>query len=209
MSVVTADTDATGCVKDETGGCIETRSGRRVSICNPDPKDMINSDIVFALSKQCRYAGHTRVFYSVAEHSCLVHDLMLRKYDWFNVPGMSINEVAFAGLMHDASEAYLVDVPRPLKLLMPRYVELETGVMHAIRRRYNMADSTELHAAIKRADNLVLRVEAEYLMASKGEDWGWTSETPLLDCIELGLWPSDVAAYEMLSRICRYRDSDA
>ena len=88
-----------------------TTSPRRWA--GPNPDDIRIEDIAHALSNQCRFAGHAREFYSVAEHSVHVSQLCLPEH-------------ALWGLLHDASEAYLVDLPRPLKLL-PEFAAVPGG----------------------------------------------------------------------------------
>lgn len=92
--------DATG--KD---GTFNTFSGRSVSLYDPTPEMICIEDIAHALSHVCRFGGHTREFYSVAQHSCLVS--YLAPAEW-----------RLAALMHDATEAYLGDVIRPLKNIL-------------------------------------------------------------------------------------------
>ena len=92
---------------DDPGPYIQTVSGRRVNPLDPSPADIDVHDIAVALSNQCRFGGHTRRYYSVAQHACIVSDQMLER-------GSSAHD-ALWGLLHDASEAYLVDLPHPLK----------------------------------------------------------------------------------------------
>jgi hypothetical protein len=86
----------------ELGGVIGTSSGRRIRPFDPNPNDIDINDIAHALSHICRFNGHISQFYSVAQHCVHVSE---------NVPP----EFALAGLLHDASEAYLCDIPSPLK----------------------------------------------------------------------------------------------
>jgi hypothetical protein len=94
----------------------------------------------------CRFAGHLRDFYSVAEHSVRGS---------FEVP----EEYAFEFLMHDASEAYIVDIPRPLKYCtaMSGYREIEENVQNVINMKYGLP--LEMHPSVKEADNRMLCTE--------------------------------------------------
>ena len=88
-------------------GWVQTVTGKAFYPLKPDPSLISIEDIAWALSMQCRFAGHVLHFYSVAEHCVYISN---------SVP----MEDALWGLLHDATEAYLTDVPRPLKPLMPR-----------------------------------------------------------------------------------------
>lgn len=93
---------------------ILTFTGRYIDPVNPDPTCIHIMDIAHALSNLCRYGGHSPSFYSVAEHSVLVHDLM----EQAGYRGDSL----LAGLMHDGEEAYLIDIPTPIKRQFPDYI---------------------------------------------------------------------------------------
>lgn len=105
-----------------------TYSGREFDLIDPQP-DMIDLiDIAHGLANECRFSGQCRFYYSVAQHSVLVSQ---------NVPP----EFAFEALMHDASEAYLKDIPRPLKQLLPDYRAIEQRVEAVIRYRFGLPDA--------------------------------------------------------------------
>jgi hypothetical protein len=106
-------------------------------------------DIAHALSRQNRFTGHTRDFYSVAQHSVAVSDL---------VPP----EHALAGLLHDASEAYMADMNSPLKQLVPEYKAIEQRVERAICARFGLA--YPLDQCVKAADLRMLVTERRDLM---------------------------------------------
>lgn len=107
-------------------GEIRTNSGIYIKVANPTP-DMIDiDDIAHALSHQCRFAGHLPVFYSVAEHSVHCAEMLLESHP----------ELALCGLLHDASEAYLLDIPSPIKPLLTNYYELESNIMGVIADKY-------------------------------------------------------------------------
>lgn len=142
---------------------IQTYTGRRFTPTNPNPDAIIIQDIAHALSMQCRFGGHVKTFYSVAQHCVLVSYIC-------NF------EDAFWGLMHDASEAYLVDVPRPLKHSgkLDAYIEFEGKVQAAICKRYDLPEKEP--ASIKKADTILLVTEARDLLPNKRSDWTLTAE---------------------------------
>src|SRR5262249_40412991 len=120
-------TDRPGSHDLEPGPYLQTVSGRRLDPFTPDLEQIDVADIATALANQCRFGGHTRVFYSVAQHSCLVTDVLRER-------GGSATELRWA-LLHDASEAYLVDLPHPIKHrseLGRLYAEAEAGLQQAI-----------------------------------------------------------------------------
>jgi 5'-deoxynucleotidase YfbR-like HD superfamily hydrolase len=137
---------------------IETYSGRVVDLLDPNPDDIVIEDIAHALSNICRFGGHSRVFYSVSQHSVLVSQ---------GLP----DTMKLAGLMHDSAESYLSDIPRPLKLyLNGKYGDLEKKYMGIISRkfRFQEIEPEEVHIA----DQAVLLAERRDLFNWTGEDWG-------------------------------------
>ena len=127
---------------------IMTASGRVFDYTTPHPSMICIEDIAHALSHICRYAGHCTQFYSVAEHSVLCSMLVE-------------DEHALAALLHDAAEAYCVDVPKPLKRLLPCYEAVEDRVEVAIAERFGL--TLPLHPEIKRVDHLMLLAEGSRL----------------------------------------------
>jgi 5'-deoxynucleotidase YfbR-like HD superfamily hydrolase len=107
------------------GNWSQTFTGLQFWPCDPRREDVRVEDIAHALALQCRFAGHCRVPYSVAEHS-------VRVAEWVWDETSGDRRASLAALLHDASEAYCVDVPRPLKPYLTGYREIEHGVMHVI-----------------------------------------------------------------------------
>ncbi len=145
---------------------IETFSGRFVDTKKPDPGTIVLEDIAHALAATCRFGGHSKVFFSVAEHAvnCSLH---LERAGWSRPD-------CLAALHHDDSEAFLVDIPRPLKpLLGVAYRRLSDRMDKAIVKGLGLPFTAEaFHAAhIKDADNHALVIEAHELMASRGAHW--------------------------------------
>ena len=104
---------------------IQTASGLAFYPLRPRRDDLRLFDIAHGLSNLCRYGGQCRTFYSVAEHSVLLS---------YAVPP----SLARWGLMHDASEAYLIDIPKPLKPFLPQYRDAERRLMEIIAARYEL-----------------------------------------------------------------------
>jgi 5'-nucleotidase len=172
------------------GPYLQTVSGRWVNPFDPDPEQFDAGDIARALANQCRFGGHSRVFYSVAQHCVIVSRVVEER-------GGDVEDV-FAALMHDASEAYLGDMPHPLKHrseLGAAFREAEAQLEAAIRDRFNIkADVPE----VKRVDRALLATERR---AFSAEAWHWPEledVEPL--SLELTAWSPDQAADEFTAR---------
>ena len=128
-----------------TTDCIRTFTGRYINVFEPT-LDMIDiEDIAHGLSHTCRWGGHVQKFYSVAEHSVHCCDLILDK-----------NQV-FEALMHDASEAYLLDIPKPIKNRLTEYKIIEDNLMKVISEKFGF--NYPLSQEVKDVDNLLLQME--------------------------------------------------
>lgn len=134
---------------------IQTFSGIRFTPLAPHVDQIEIRDIAHALAHQCRFAGHTAEFYSVAEHSVRV-SVYLGSLG--HPPGVQLQ-----GLLHDASEAYLSDVVSPVKRHMVDYRIAERELMNVIYTRFALP--TTEHAAVKGADEVLLATEARDLLA--------------------------------------------
>lgn len=142
------------------GDWLQTRSGRRFYPADPRPEDIDIEDIAHGLSNLCRFAGQCRSFYSIAEHSVMVSHC---------VPG----EHAMQALLHDATEAYLVDIPRPLKLMLPAYAEIEDRAWAAVAEKFGLP--APMHESVKQADNSVLLAERDQLF-DRPVEWSVSGE---------------------------------
>lgn len=138
------------------GDWMQTWTGRRFYPLDPRPEDMDPRDIAHALSLLCRYGGHVDRFYSVAEHCILMSRAVSPKN-------------ALDALLHDATEAYVVDVPRPLKNAISAYRKIEAGVWVAIVERFHI--SPVLPAEVDEADNRILLTERDALMRNATPPW--------------------------------------
>jgi len=134
---------------------IETSVGRKFYLLAEHPGFSI-AEIAHALSNACRYGGHCSQFYSVAEHSVLVSEIA--------------EELAlcdpYEALMHDASEAYICDIPGPWKHLLPDYQKLEAELERKLQNFFLLPPKSE---GCKTADLIALMVEGRALLTSHGE----------------------------------------
>lgn len=140
---------------------IETYTGKFVNPLNLKPEDIEIADIIHALSLICRFNGHCRRFYSVAEHSLRVAGVI------YHEP--HTDKDFLAGLLHDASEAYLSDITRPVKYSLPIIKAIESKITYVINEKYGILNAN--WKLVKYADNVMLAEEAFRLMRSKGKEW--------------------------------------
>lgn len=147
-------------------GCIETYSGIMIDPLNPDVELIRIEDIAHSLAMQCRFNGHCKKFYSVAEHS--VNTLKVAERLFSDQP-----LIAKFALLHDASEAYLCDIPRPIKASFFKYLEWERSLSAMIYQQFvNEIPSKEEEELVLKADNMMLKTESFGLAESKGLKWG-------------------------------------
>jgi hypothetical protein len=128
---------------------ISTFTGRRFWPLDARPGEVSILDIAHALSNQGRFTGHTTEFYSVAQHSVLVSEVVAPQY-------------ALWGLLHDATEAYLIDLASPVKMQIPEYKVIEARLMEVIAAAFSlplpMPDEVHL------ADRILLMTEKRDLL---------------------------------------------
>jgi hypothetical protein len=145
---------------------IQTASGVAFDSLDPQPDMVKIEDIAHSLSLLCRFTGHVSEFYSVAQHCCLVSDQMP-------------SHLRLAGLLHDAAEAYVGDVSRPLKDAMAEegdewrgpYRRISERVDAAIAARFGVAVEDFHCAQVKEADVRMLMAEKRDLMPGGGRKW--------------------------------------
>lgn len=147
---------------------IQVHSGQTFDLLNPTPEHVNAADIAVALSRQPRFGGHTTRAYSVAQHSLVVQQLL--------TVTQAAPHVLLQGLLHDATEAYVVDVPRPLKAMLPNYKEIESRVWEAVAAHFGIP--AELDPLVKWADEEALMHEARHLLTGGPQGWGRNPLTP-------------------------------
>jgi len=180
---------------DEERGCswMLTISGRRFFPGNPRMEDVDIGDIAHALGHECRYGGHVKKFYSVAEHCVLLHDYAWKK-------GWSSDRL-MALLLHDASEAYIRDIPSPAKPdLGSRYGDMEYRLMRTILKRYNVLVAyEEMKNSIKVLDRRICVNEMAVLMHHPDEEW-YCGDVAALQDVRIANWSHAEATTEFLRR---------
>lgn len=170
---------------------IQTYTGRKFYPLNPSPDDIDILDIAHALAMKVRYTGHCRAFYSVAEHS--IH--MARFADGY-IDGP---EVALWALLHDASEAYLPDVSRPIKDQIPGFREWEDAILEAVAIKYDLLwpIPPDVQDFVKGLDTRILLTEMDLLLPGDEARNTLDGYEPL--DVRLHLWTPAWAEREFLS----------
>lgn len=154
---------------DRRGDWMMTYTGRRFWPLDPRPDDVSWVDIAHALSLSCRYGGHAQRFYSVAEHSVL----LARHFGRHGQP-----QLARYALLHDAAEAYVADVIRPIKRELPAFRQIEAPIEAQILVLAGL--DPEIPAAVKAADSAIVADEAlELFGADRLKAAGWIPPAPL------------------------------
>lgn len=168
---------------------IETRTGAKFWFSNPRSSDVMLEDVASALSKLCRYNGHVVDFYSVAEHACIMSD-------WVAAETWATPLDALIALHHDDAEAYISDVPRPLKHQLSRYKEIEAAVEEAVFSKLGLPST--LPSWLKVIDTRIIRDERAQAMSDSANAWFTDSLEPL--GVTLKFWGWKQARDEFLSR---------
>jgi len=151
-------------------GWIETYTGKAFYLREPDLDSICIEDIAHSFENQCRYNGHVKRFYCVAEHSSI-----LAAYVFNQTQGGK--RISRTMLLHDAAEAYIGDLPRPLKRMLPEFVEIERRIFKAIAEKFDIFE--ELPPYIKELDSRILVDERKSCMNPSSNVWGTDSLVPL------------------------------
>ena len=146
---------------------IDTSSGIRLNLHDPRPEDIRIEDVAGGLSKVCRFGAQPREYYSVAQHALLVRKLVVEG---------GYPKLELAALHHDSHEAYLCDIPKPLKEMISQATDaydqtcdaLDLAISEALGFKWPEQGSPE-QRAIKDADRQALLMEAERLLVDHGE----------------------------------------
>lgn len=136
---------------------IQTYNGGRFDFFNMSKEKLDINAIAHALSQVCRFGGHCREFYSVAQHSVYVSQLCKP-------------DNRMAGLMHDATEAYIGDMVSPLKKLVPEFQNYESDLWRVVASQFGIPK--KLPDDVKAADLAMLSAEARDLCGADPTTWG-------------------------------------
>jgi hypothetical protein len=163
------------------GRSIRTYSGIAFWPLDPKESEIEIEDIAHSLSMLCRFNGHLKSFYSVAQHSVLVS-------------GLCSKETQLWGLMHDAAEAYISDMPAPIKLEMPNFIDAEHVIQRVICNKFGL--DIEEPDDVRKAD-LILRVTEMRDLRKSGMITSYYEYTPLKEKIKP--WTQQFAKEAFLS----------
>jgi hypothetical protein len=154
---------------------IQTFTGKSFHPLDPDPEDICIEDIAHSLAMKCRYGGHCIKFYSVAEHSVLV--------------SRNCYKHRLEALLHDAAEAYLCDLPSPVKPLIVGFKALEMAVEAAVAERFGLKYPWpwEVHDVDKR-----ILLDEQFWNMAEGPEWAG-HPSGALGLASLPLWEPAVA----------------
>lgn len=171
-------------------GLFNSYTGKLIDLINPTA-DMIDiEDIAHALSQICRFGGHCSMPYNVAQHSVIV-------------AALAPMELRKEALLHDAAEAYVGDVIKPLKVLIePLFEDIEDRFMQVICQKFNL-DTMKL-LEVKKYDRQVLETEHEFLQKGNIAPFQWQMRGLSLHVDYNLIWSSEVSKHTFLSLYHRY-----
>ena len=176
---------------------MQTVSGTPFELMQPRVIDVSFPEVAHALSNICRFAGHVKEFYSVAEHCCRVADIL--------PPAVKVY-----GLLHDAHEAFIGDVTTPVKQCLGKEAmkqfegNVEAPLMQAIYDAANIPPPDQsIIDAVKYADIVLLMTERRDLMSPTQRSWGsYETIPPLVERIEP--WNPVKARFEFIERLLKW-----
>ena len=187
-------------------GWIETYTGKAFHLLNPQVEEFCMEDVAHALSMICRYNGHAQRHYSVAEHSCLIADAVHKEIRRQSSPhyippftkGGDLHRlrVELSALVHDAAEAYIGDMTRPLKVKMLAFKEVEARIDLKVAEWLGL--EYPFAKIIKEYDSRILHDERKQVMSQSTNMWGTDSLEPI--GVEVQFWDNKRAKREFTDR---------
>jgi len=163
---------------------ILTHSGDYFSFSDPGVNYIQIEDIAHALSMICRFNGHVNKFYSVAEHCVLASWHVEKGYE-------------YDALMHDSAEAFIGDIAKPLKMMLPDFKKIEASVEEHLFQIFNV--SIPLPKEVKEIDMILLATEQKLLMNNQ-DSWFHTHGRKPLDINTIPCWNPGKAKHMFLKR---------
>jgi len=165
------------------GDWIKTYTGKQFYPQDPKVEDIDIEDIAHALSLTCRFNGHIKEFYSTAQHAVLCSMVAPSEFKW-------------EALHHDDSEAYISDLTRPVKGMLPQYTLLERGIEDCLALKFSLPK--KMSDEVKLVDTRMLVTEASQLMSSAGICWWESSQYPKPYQFTINLWNPSAAEEKFL-----------
>jgi hypothetical protein len=195
-------------MSERKGNWIVTYTGRKWYLTDPRPEDVCIEDIAHGLAHICRFGGQCVHFYSVAEHSVTMADELRRQEIKAILTKRDFNVLIWA-LMHDATEAYLGDLVRPLKALFPLYKEIEARTESVILEALGLPPpDDDVRKLVKEYDNRMLMTERRDLVNHGSDEWS-TKAVPFERQIRFPMGPFEaetvfLQSFDRLSRVCTW-----
>lgn len=174
------------------GGSIQTFTGGIFYPLDPRVEEINLQDVAHGLSHKARFTGHTRCFYSTAEHAVRVSKCV-------EMLGGSLMQ-QYVGLHHDDSDAYIPDVPTPLKVLpeFQFFREVEKKIEHACYQKFGCI--VDDYSVVKKADIVLLLTEKRDLMPKINQNWGKFEFEPIPAPYRIRPWSPTKAKEKYLAR---------
>ena len=186
----------------ERGPWQQTASGRQFFINDPRVEEVDIKDIAIALSNQCRYNGHVKQFYSVAQHATEISE-------WMELDGFG-RETCLVGLHHDSAEAYTGDIISQLKYLIPEFRTLEERVESVVFDALGVVLNDYRVRAVKHYDMIALATERRDVLTPNFTDntWGELPRPRVDRLVPLGPHAARVAFLKRHALLTAYRSND-
>lgn len=143
--------------RERAGDWMQTFSGEMFWPLDPKPEEVHIEDIAHALSLVCRYGGHAKFHYSVGQHSILASRMVDEDF-------------ALQALLHDAAEAYIGDMIRPVKRYITDFQGIEDAILRAVGERFGV-ELVDLPKEVKEADERMLATEVLYIRGKPPVPW--------------------------------------